>query len=338
MKNKLKFTSIVLSITLLSSLMVGCGNSNTSDSSTVDTSSQAESTQSSESTDDEWKAGTKIPPALAGGVSDGPTYDVKAKGFEYNYDELEYELVFEDNFDGDALNTDNWGFDLGGSGWGNNELQYYTEGDNLTVVDGYLTIQTRKEEHEGMDYTSTRLISKNKQDFLYGRIEVNAKLPSGRGTWPAIWMLPTDWEYGGWPESGEIDIMEHVGYDQDKIHGTIHTEAYNHSKGTDKGKAHVLEGASEEFNTYFIEWLPDVIYFGVNDIVYNEYRPTDYVSNPSFKHWPFDKRMHILINVAVGGFWGGAEGIDDDIFPQEMVVDYVKVYQSPQITGIEGNL
>lgn len=128
-----------------------------------------------------------------------------------------------------------WGYDIGGSGWGNNELQYYTNSrSNSNVADGTLKITARKENVEGKEYSSARLVSKDKGDFLYGRFEIKAKLPTGRGTWPALWMLPTNWAYGGWPESGEIDIMEHVGYDQDRVHITVHTEAYNHSKAKAK--------------------------------------------------------------------------------------------------------
>src|SRR5688572_27819291 len=126
-----------------------------------------------------------------------------------------------------------WGYDIGGGGWGNNELQYYTDNiKNAAVAKGLLMITAIREPAGGREYSSARLVSKNKGDFLYGRIEVKAKLPTGKGTWPAIWMLPTDWEYGGWPSSGEIDIMEHVGFDQDRVHITVHTEAYNHSIGT----------------------------------------------------------------------------------------------------------
>lgn len=300
-----------------------------------------ETTQESDIMKDDstqWKSGTVIPPDLVEGVSDGPTFDIKAKGFDYDYEALSYELVFQDEFQGDSLNLDHWDFDIGGSGWGNNELQYYTAGDNVTVEDGFMTITLREEAYEGMDYTSTRLVTRNKVDILYGKIEVRAKLPQGLGTWPAIWMLPTDWEYGGWPESGELDIVEHVGYDQDTIHASVHTESYYFKKNTQKQSTIQLEGVSEEFHTYFIEWLPDVVYMGVDGEVYHEYRPTDYVSNPSYKEWPFDKRMHLLLNIAWGGDWGGAKGIDDSALPQEMVVDYVKIYQSPEISALQQNL
>src|SRR3546814_595495 len=155
-----------------------------------------------------------------------------------------------DEFDYEGLpDDDKWGYDVGSqNGWGNNELQFYTEKrpENARVADGVLTITAIKEDHEDMAYTSARLVSRGKADFLYGRFEVRAKVPQGVGTWPAAWMLPTDWKYGGWPASGEIDILEHVGYDQDVVHISVHTEAYNHVIGTQKtatkkkiGRAHV---------------------------------------------------------------------------------------------------
>ncbi|ONI39513.1 hypothetical protein AN639_01585 [Candidatus Epulonipiscium fishelsonii] len=285
-----------------------------------------------EKMEDKYRVGTKVPPLL----EHTPTpllVDVKAKGYEYDEQNLEYELVFADEFDVDGVpNPENWDYDIGGHGWGNNELQYYTR-DNVVVKDGYLEIEARKEQKEGMEYTSTRLVSRNKQDFLYGKIEVRAKLPSGLGTWPAIWMLSTDWEYGGWPHSGEIDIMEHVGYDQNRIHGSVHTLSYYHSINTQKTATIVKAGVSDEFHVYAVEWLPDKVKVSLDGEVYFEYNPNDYVSNPSFKEWPFDKRMHLILNIAVGGFWGGLKGIDDTIFPQKMLIDYVRVYQSPQFSN-----
>lgn len=167
----------------------------------------------------------------------------------YSFDTIPY-WSDEFNYTG-TPDPDKWGYDLGGNGWGNNELQYYTDDSrNVLVGDGVLKITAIKEEIEGMNYSSSRLVTRNKGDFLYGRVEVSAKLPFGRGTWPAIWMLPTDWKYGGWPDSGEIDIMEHVGYDQDRIHITIHTKSYNHVLGTQVGKNKVIGNASKEFHKY----------------------------------------------------------------------------------------
>ncbi|MGM0621940.1 MAG: family 16 glycosylhydrolase, partial [Bacteroidota bacterium] len=166
--------------------------------------------------------------------------------------------------------------------------------------------------------------------WLYGRIEVKAKLPEGRGTWPAIWMLPTDWEYGGWPASGEIDIMEHVGYDFGTVHGTIHTEAYNHSIGTQLGKTVDVENVASQFHVYAIDWTEDEIVWYVDGEEY--YR----VENPdkTYKEWPFDKRFHLILNIAIGGDWGGAQGIDPELSEATMEIDYVRVYKKKVPTPV----
>lgn len=265
----------------------------------------------------------------------GTYSDPKAVGFEYDEEKLDYQLVWSDEFDYEGPPDDTkWGYDTGGSGWGNNELQYYTEGDNVKVTDGRLIIEARKEKYGEMDYTSTRLISKGKGDWLYGKIEVSAKLPRGRGTWPAIWMLPTDWAYGSWPNSGEIDIMEHVGYDMNKVLGTVHTKAYYHSIGTQKSGSRILEKVDELYHVYAIEWLPDKIKFFMDGELYFTFKPTDFVKSPTSKEWPFDKRFHLLMNIAVGGNWGGQKGIDDSIWPQTMEIDYVRVYQAEEINKL----
>ena len=217
-----------------------------------------------------------------------------------------------------------WGYDIGGDGWGNNELQYYTDNiKNASVADGLLTITAIREPTVGREYSSARLISKNKGDFLYGRIEVKAKLPAGKGTWPAIWMLPTDWAYGGWPKSGEIDIMEHVGFDPNKVHITVHTEAYNHSIGTQVGKSRIVTNAISEFHLYRIEWTPLKILGYIDDQLLFEFKN----DGKGYAYWPFDKRFHLLLNIAVGGNWGGQQGVDNSIWPASMQIDYVRYYK-----------
>lgn len=233
--------------------------------------------------------------------------------------------TWSDEFDYTGLPaTGKWDYDLGGSGWGNNEKQYYTNTiNNVSVGDGKLTITAKKENLGGMAYTSTRLVTRGKLDVLYGRIDVRAKLPTGRGTWPAIWMLPTDRSYGDWPKSGEIDIMEHVGYDQNTVHFSTHSEAYYFKINTQKTSKKLIPDASTAFHDYRVDWTPYAIrgYFD-NALVFeftNE--------GKTYKEWPFDKRFHILINLAVGGDWGGAQGIDDSIFPQKYEVEYVRYYK-----------
>lgn len=233
--------------------------------------------------------------------------------------------VWSDEFDySGAPNPTKWGYDLGGGGWGNNEAQFYTNRlENARVEDGRLVITAIKEKMENREYTSTRLISKGKGDFLYGRFEVKAKLPSGRGTWPAIWMLPTDWEYGGWPRSGEIDIMEHVGYDPERVHISTHTEAYNHIKNTQKTAIKSVPGAMAEFHVYRVDWTP----YAVRGYIDNQFIFEHINEGKGVDAWPFDKKFHLLINLAVGGNWGAVQGIDDTVFPAVFEVDYVRVYE-----------
>lgn len=254
------------------------------------------------------------------------------KGYEYS-ENLEYKLIWSDEFDVDgAPNPDYWKYDLGGGGWGNNELQYYTE-DNVIVEDGMLIIEARLEDYENRNYTSTRLVSQNEGSFKYGIVEVRAKLPEGTGTWPAVWMLPTYRVYGGWPHSGEIDIMEHVGYEMNKVHGTVHTSTFNHSKGTQKGNSIMLEDVVNEFHVYKIEWLPDKIHFFVDEELYYTFE-NKWLDCPTRREWPFDQEFHLLFNIAIGGNWGGVQGVDDSIFPQQLIIDYVRVYQSDEINEL----
>jgi beta-glucanase (GH16 family) len=167
------------------------------------------------------------------------------------------QLVWSDEFNYTGLpDSTKWSYDIGGHGWGNDELEYYTSNrsENARVENGVLTIEARKEEFIGMNYTSARLVTKGKGDWLYGRFEVRAKLPKGRGTWPAIWMLSSDWAYGNWPESGEIDIMEHVGYDPDVVHFSTHSLDYFFKLGTQKSAVLKMLRTDSLFYTYSLEW------------------------------------------------------------------------------------
>ncbi len=240
----------------------------------------------------------------------------------------EYTLVWSDEFNYTGLPDDRkWSYDTDGnaSGWGNNEKQYYTKSrlENAEVKDGNLHIHALKEDYQGFKYTSARLVTRSKGDWLYGKVEVRAKLPDGRGMWPAIWMLPTDWVYGNWPASGEIDIMENVGYDPYVIVASAHTAAYNHVQGTQKSGTTRVADCYTAFHNYILEWDPKEYRVYVDEkLIF-----TFVNENTGFRAWPFDKRFHLLLNVAVGGNWGGAQGIDDTIFPRTMYVDYVRVYQ-----------
>ena len=237
-----------------------------------------------------------------------------------------WKLVWADEFNYNGLpDSAKWSYDVGGSGWGNNELQYYTQNDtaNAVVHDGVLHIIARKAQKENNAFTSARLVTKSKGDWTYGKIEVSAKLPAGRGLWPAIWMLPTDWAYGGWPKSGEIDIMEHVGFKKDSVFSSIHTESFNHIIGTQKTKGIQVMNPYTSFHVYGIEWDQQKIDFLLDHSIMFHYSN----SGNGPKEWPFDKRFHLLLNIAVGGNWGGQQGVDSTIFPVSMLIDYVRVYQ-----------
>ncbi|KOH43207.1 glycoside hydrolase family 16 protein [Sunxiuqinia dokdonensis] len=243
-------------------------------------------------------------------------------------DYADYQLVWSDEFDYEGLpDSTRWSYDTEGNAWqwGNDEEQYYTSRRlaNAEVKDGKLFITAIRESYKDRNYTSARLITKEKGDWLYGKVEVCAKLPEGRGLWPAIWMLPTDWEYGGWPASGEIDIMENVGYMPDTILASSHTKTYNHKIGTQRSDTIVVPTCYDEFHLYQLEWEPEQYKVFVD----GEHFFTFKNEGTGPDEWPYDKRFHLLLNLAVGGTWGGSRGIDTTIFPRSMEVDYVRVYQ-----------
>lgn len=234
-------------------------------------------------------------------------------------------LVWSDEFNYSGLpDSTKWNYDVGGHGWGNNELQYYTRQQlrNARVEDGNLVIEAHKEKLENNNYTSTRLISKGKGDWKYGKIDVRAKLPKGLGTWPAIWMLASTTPLK-WPDDGEIDIMEHVGFDQGKVHASVHTKKYYHSIGTQKTAFTMVPDCSENFHVYSLKWDAETIQVGVDGNYYFTFRN----EHTTREAWPFDQPFHLLLNIAVGGNWGGQKGVDENIWPQRMLIDYVRVYQ-----------
>jgi glycerophosphoryl diester phosphodiesterase len=230
-------------------------------------------------------------------------------------------LKWQEEFQESGLpNSQRWAYDVGGHGWGNNELQTYTEKDSSTAVvkDGKLVITAYK---EGESLKSARLVTRGKQEFLYGRMEIRAKLPQGRGTWPAIWMLGTNIELVGWPRCGEIDIMEHVGYDPGVIVGTVHSEQYNHMIGTQITGQMEVQDFSTNFHTYAVEWSAEKIDFYVDEKCYVS------IPKKGLKEWPFDAPHYLLLNLAIGGNWGGKMGVAEDIFPARFEIDYVRWYE-----------
>ncbi len=241
--------------------------------------------------------------------------------------------IWADEFSGSAVDETKWNFEVHGDGGGNNELQYYTR-ENAQVVDGKLVITAKQESYLGDDYTSSRLTTKYKGTFEYVRLIVRAKMPTGRGTWPAIWMMPLMSVYGGWPDSGEIDIMEYVGYDPDTIYSTIHTEKFNHNLGTQIGFDIDIENAETEFHDYEMIWKPGYIKTLVDGQTIGEFNyVAEFTSDvPYSQAFPFDQGFFLILNLAVGGNWGGVEGVDNTIFPTTFEVDYARVYKQDYAT------
>lgn len=236
-------------------------------------------------------------------------------------------LIWHDEFSQTGLpDPKKWSYEVGGNGFGNNELQFYTSQrqENARVEDGHLIIEARKEQWENRDYTSAKLVTKNTFPFQYGSIEVRAKLPAGKGTWPAIWMLSQNLK--SWPDDGEIDIMEHVGYNQGYIHGSVHTKKYNHIIGTQKTDTIIVKDATQKFHVYRADWSPEKIEMYVDNQKYFTYTNTE----KNYAAWPFDQPFYLILNQAVGGNWGGKEGVDPKVYPQKFFIDYVRIYQLKQ--------
>lgn len=247
-------------------------------------------------------------------------------------------IIWQDEFDGESLDLSKWSYQIGDGcdispdlcGWGNNELQWYRQ-ENVEVSEGTLKITARRENSNGRNYTSARIRTIDKGDWTYGRFEARIKLPAGRGLWPAFWMLPTDEVYGGWPQSGEIDIMELIGSEPATIHGTIHFGPL-WPNNRQSGESYELHTGrfSDDFHEFAVEWEPNEIRWYVDGYLYA--RKTNSDVAPS--RWPFDQDFHFLLNVAVGGNWPGSPD-GTTRFPQTMEVDYVRVYDAnrPTVRG-----
>jgi beta-glucanase (GH16 family) len=237
-----------------------------------------------------------------------------------------YRLVWSDEFNRDgAPDPSHWAYDVGGNGWGNNELQFYTADrrENARVESGHLVIEARREAWEGLDYTSARLVTKGRGDWTYGRIEVRAQLPSGRGSWPAIWTLGSTTPLR-WPDDGEIDIMEQVGAEPNLIYASLHTGLFNHVQKTQRSVQKLLPASCSAFHTYQLDWRPDSITIGFDGRAFMRVRN----NQPGGKGaWPFNTPFYMILNLAMGGDWAAAKGMDDAALPQRMEVDYVRVWQ-----------
>ena len=245
----------------------------------------------------------------------------------------EYQLVWSDEFDGSALNTDVWNIEVNGNGGGNQEKQYYTDRpENLRVEEGNLVIEARKEEYYNREYTSARINSRNKKYFKYGKIEARIMFPKGGGTWPAFWMMGNDYPQSNWPKCGEIDIIEHVGNQPRMASFAVHTPNKNGSRGNNWSMRSYMDGLEENYHVYGIEWLEDDfngmdrIYFTIDgERLAMTQEEAEHVDDNYY--WPFNKDYFIILNLAIGGTMGG--NVDDAIFasPVQMKVDWVRVWQ-----------
>ena len=264
-----------------------------------------------------------VAPLMAGQEPVGPTTDAAAGGWR---------LVWSDEFnqpDGSAPNPANWGYETGGNGWGNRELEYYTvRTNNARIEDGKLVIEAQRENFAGKDYTSARLLTRGKWSWTYGRFEARIKIPRGQGIWPAFWLLGTNVSSVGWPVCGEIDIMENIGKEPGKVHGTVHGPGYSGDNGI--GKPVTLPGGAavaDAFHVFAVDCEPDRITWFLDGKPYFAITPA---SLPENTRWVFNQPKFLLLNLAVGGAWPGYPDATST-FPQQMVVDYVRVYEkSPQ--------
>lgn len=241
-----------------------------------------------------------------------------------------YKLVWSDEFNNVGLpDSTKWNYDVGGNGWGNNEKQFYKEKsiENSFVKDGKLHIVALKKDYENLNYTSARLTTYNRYAIQNGKIEIMAKLPKGSGTWPAIWMLPNTirTKEETWPLCGEIDIMEHVGKDPNMIHTSLHSQLYNHMINTQITHFEKLSDVFTTFHLYGIEWTSKSIKFLIDNKIFYEAIRGENGKVTSNEGWPFEKPYYLILNLAIGGNWGGE--IDNNIFPSEMQIDYVRMYQ-----------
>lgn len=259
--------------------------------------------------------------AYGGALGAWEKFIIGVNGPTTNYD---WQLVWSDEFNGSSIDFSKWSFEVQPPGWVNHELQNYTNNrwENARVENGHLVIEARRDWYNGHEYSSARLKTQGKASWTYGRFEASIKLPGGWGTWPAFWMMPEN-QSRGWPACGEIDIMEEVGYNQDSIHSTTHSQLYNWKSPNQRTASKIVPGVTTGYHTYAIEWYPDHIDAFVDGQKYFT-SPND---NTGDDAWPFNKNFHIILNLAVGGDWGGAQGVDPNIWPRQMLVDYVRVYK-----------
>lgn len=261
-----------------------------------------------------------------GGSEKVPSASISDTGYEAPTSYKGMSLAWKDDFNGTELDPSVWSFENGDGcpnlcGWGNNELEYYRP-ENLSFQDGKMIIEARPEAFGGKSYTSSRILTRGKKAFKFGRIDIRARLPKGKGIWPAFWLLPQNNVYGGWPRSGEIDLMEMVGHEPGKVHGTLH---FGPGPGsTQISRSYTLPSGTfnDEFHVFSLEWKPDVIKWYVDGNLYSTATKADFGAN----NYPFNEDFFLIFNLAVGGAWPGNPDATTT-FPQWLIVDYIRVYQ-----------
>ena len=235
-----------------------------------------------------------------------------------------YKLIWEDQFNYEGQpKKDLWTLEVAGHGFGNDEKQYYTDRlDNAYVKDGMLHIVALKEDYQNRHYTSAKLMTLGKKHVQYGRMEVMVKLPQGKGTWPALWFLGTKIKEEGWPACGEIDLMEHVGHNPEHIHFSLHSRTNHHLIGNQPTLALDVPGILDGFHEFAMDWTDEYFIFYIDKKEIVRFNKRDYIGKAE---WPFDQPFYFIMNLAIGGTWGGP--IDDSIFPVSMDIKYVKFYE-----------
>jgi beta-glucanase (GH16 family) len=269
-----------------------------------------------------------VSPSSSSGVPNGRLPLTAVEGCGVQTIDNQWVCTWTDEFNGDALLTDHWNVEVNGDGGGNQEAQYYRS-ENISVSDGTLKITAKRENYLGKQYTSGRINSRYKVNPQFGRVTFRAKMPAGRGTWAAVWMLPLFNRFGQWPNSGEIDILEYVGYDPGTVFSATHTTKFNHTKNNNPSASRVLVDPENQFYEYEMIWLPGEIRMFVEGNPYGTYRyvPQFNQDVPHDDVFPFQEEFYFIINLAVGGSWGGVQGIDPLAFPTVFELDYLRLYE-----------
>lgn len=276
------------------------------------------------------KGGSPVPPPEPPVEEPKDTLVIPTGGYEADTAYEGYHLVWSDEFNQASLLASDWSFENGDGcpnlcGWGNNELEYYTSSNqNLFFRDGNMIVRALKESYGGKSYTSARIKTQSKRTFRFGRIDIRAVMPVGRGIWPAFWLMPQESVHGPWPTSGELDMMEYLGHEPSKIYGTVHFGPGPGSTNISRSTVFDQGRLDQAFHLYSLVWKQDTIQWLLDDKVYSTITKVDLGANT----YPFNEDFYFIINLAVGGNWPGSPD-QSTVFPQHLIVDYIRFYQQP---------